>query len=286
MFCANRRLVFIFVFVAVCLLFVPPAVSSPLSKAMRAEDPRLEKRVTISAPHIYVGELLEEWARQTGVNLLASDRDGASGEQVTVFLRDVPLAQAMNALYSLVSYQQAAWHWSRSSDPAKPGEFRYQLLRPAAARHLSDRLRSQVQEDFEAQADTLLNALKMTPEEQKEAARRDPDVAMLMQDKRLAAGLSAFAAVLSPEARQRVLRGAEQPQVKVSDLPEAARSFVRSVWEEGQWKRKNQFGEWEPVPEPTWVQFSTNRATNQLAPTLYIHGGDWRIWLSGSYADG
>lgn len=258
-------------FLAAYLLFSPSSFCAPISKTMRAEDHRLEKRVTIFASRVYVGELLEEWSRQTGVTVSASDRDGASGEQVTVFLKDVPLAQAMNALYSLVSYQQAKWHWSRSSNERKgPGKYRYQLLRPAAARNLAASLRAAVQEDFEAQSGTLLAALNMTPEERREVARRNPEAGALMQSERIMAGLSVFATALSPEARRRVLQGYEQPPVKVSDLPEAVRSFVRSVWEQGQWKRKNRDGEWEPIPEPTWIQFSASREAGQIAPSLYI----------------
>src|SRR5436309_2094756 len=92
--------------VALLLLLAAPQgrCASPIP-AMRQEDPRLEQRVTLTSSRIYLGDLLERLAAKTSVAVAADASDGAADEQVTVFLRDVPLAETMDALWALMSYQ-------------------------------------------------------------------------------------------------------------------------------------------------------------------------------------
>ena len=105
--------------IAAGLLAASPALGDDLKASEARQDARLEKRVTLSEPRVWLGDLLEKLTAQTGVSLSAGDSgDGAGDPEVTVFVTGTRLKDLMSALWSLVSYRGAEWHWhcSRTSN--------------------------------------------------------------------------------------------------------------------------------------------------------------------------
>jgi len=84
-------------------LLAHPSRADEVTATMRKADTRLQTRVTLRSPHILMGELLERLSKQSGVTLTADTWSAAGSDSVTVSLRDVPLADAMNTLWSLFS---------------------------------------------------------------------------------------------------------------------------------------------------------------------------------------
>lgn len=147
-----RCLRFAFSALLLPLLFLMPAgraPAAPLSDAARQADSRLEKRVTFVSDRIAIGDLLEKMSALSSVTLTAGERDEAGDDGVSVALHDVKVGDAMNALWSLVSYQKAEWDWTATGEGKSAS---YHLSRPPAARFLAARLQAQAQQDFEVQA--------------------------------------------------------------------------------------------------------------------------------------
>ena len=72
---------------------------------MRREDRKLEQKVSLSAGKIYIGDLVEKLRAQVGVGVFADERTGASDEIVMLTVKEVALADAFDALWSLMSYR-------------------------------------------------------------------------------------------------------------------------------------------------------------------------------------
>lgn len=267
-------------FAACCLLLLgllsTSAQAAPLSEEQIKEDPRLQKRVTLLGTHgYYLGELLETVSEQTGVSLTAGDRDSAGGELIYVRLHNIPLGDLVNALWSLVSYKHAYWDWERTGEA---GSFQYRLTRPRAAQLFAARLREQIQQGFEDEAVARLKGLHATPEER---AALDKTVAASLKDKRLHAGLQAFAESVPPEMWLRVLRDEESVQVPVAQLGEQARAFVQA---ETELDRK--LNPHLNRPEPTLVTFTRKSFESAIVPSLMIYLGTKERRSGYSYVGG
>ncbi len=239
-----------------------------LTAEMRREDPRLEQRVTLSAARIQVGDVLERLAKQTGVPVRADERSGASDPEVTVYLRDLPLGDALDALWSLVSYKDAEWWWEREG---KPGAYEYVLTRPLSAQRLPQRLRDRFQAEFEAEAEAYRAAQALTPEQQKELAKKDPRIANMVSSPRAATGQSAFFESLSLEQQRAVLRGEQQIQVPLDKLGAKGKALVKMVWDEGAHLRIDPLtGDTSPEPYPDSVTFGRSWSERIVSPSLVI----------------
>jgi len=250
---------------AALLLTAGATAADPITSQMRRDDPRLAQRVSLTRPRLYVAELLAELSRQTGVELVAGDvGDGAGDEQVTAILRDVPLADALDALWSLVSYRGAEWHWQRLG---KEGSYRYRLLRPRAAQLLAAQMRQRIQTDFEAHAAAMLAGAFADDRTRAKMEARDPALRGLVESERLRAGLRLFAETLPPETRLAVLRREARPYVRGSDLSPTGQAFIRFLWDQA---TRLPTGERLPIPEPTVVFFFVEWFPNEIAPSLYI----------------
>ena len=260
-----------------CTIALPALCSSDdslVGSAIRQQDPRLEKTVTLVSPRIYVGELMENLSKQSGVAVSADEEDGAADVQVAVSLRHVPLADAMNALWSLVSYQDAKWEWERTG---KTGEYSYRLRQPEAARLLPATLQKQVQKEFGGETNRLLAGLKMTPDQLKEAAKGDRLLASLAdgKDDRVRPSMEIFAG-LPPEVQQAIVKNQQGITIPVSALAPDGRKFVHDKW---LWTRdnggmtKDSRGNLIPVPEPTAITVSSARYSVQIAPSLNLDIG-------------
>jgi hypothetical protein len=101
-----------------------------IATAIRAADPRLSKPITFSSRSIALGDLLAALSHQTNVPLSMDPQSGAFYIRLAVSLKQVPLGEALDGIWSLLSYQEAAWAWQRSGDVVS---YHYELVRPPTA---------------------------------------------------------------------------------------------------------------------------------------------------------
>lgn len=252
------------------LLPAPPAAAETLTGAMREADPRLQRTVSLSANGVYTAELLKLLADQTGVSLTAREDDGASDVRVTAVLREVPLADVMDSLWSLVSYRNARWHWWRRGNS---GSYDYVLMRPRNAQLLAARLRAAAQQEFENHADRMLAALDMTPAERQALKAVDRSAGIIDTSRYNRGGLTAFRELLTSEQRQQVLRG--QPiKAPLSSAPDAVKQFTMSEWNLALPNGRTRLDGKQPTTpaSPSYLAFSADRRPRRgnCAPTLFI----------------
>jgi hypothetical protein len=191
------------------------ALNSPISVKMRQSDERLNMPVTVSADRIYLGELLEILAARTGVKLSMDNTDSFSGTLVACDFKQTPLADVMNALWSLVSCKEGLWEWRPTTRQGATG---YALAPTPAAQGLADRLHRMLQEMFDAKIERMMPLALMSPQERK--ANIDAEMALHIQvgDDNSWSGLKLMAELLSPAQRSHVVRG------EVVDIPLVALS--------------------------------------------------------------
>ncbi|MBC8134996.1 MAG: hypothetical protein H8F28_03810, partial [Fibrella sp.] len=194
-----------------------------------ADDPRLaQARVSGVSPRIALAELLEQWQAQTGVALSARDTDADdSGRwQVTAGLRDaLSLADAMNALRSVMSEQGATWQWERSG---RSPDFAYRFVRPLSLEDRAAKRRQVVQDDFENTVARIKDALLLPDDELKRAAQRDKTgvLGRLVEDNGLVKkGMAAFFSNLSEQQQKDVLRGGKL-EIPYRQLDEQGKEFA------------------------------------------------------------
>jgi len=260
-----------------CLALLPalPGRADKVTATIRKADVRLQTRVTLRSPRILVGEVLERLSKQSGVSLTADDWSAAGSDAVTVSLRDVPLADAMNALWSLFSYRHMEWDWRRSAVKQQAGQYTYKLARPDYARFQAERLREQVQTDFEAQARELLDALNMPPDQLKEAAKTDKLLNSLLVDGRVAPGLRILAS-LPPETLLNLLRNQPPLSIPVTELSPEAQKALQASWD---WEDARGIGQHlpdgrvVPMPRNSHIGIIVAHSPELVAPALYIETG-------------
>lgn len=244
-----------------------------VTPAMRKVDARLQTRVTLRSPRILVGELLERLSKQSGVTLTADAWSTAGSDSVAVSLRDVPLADAMDALWSLFSYRHMEWDWRRSTVKGAGGKYAYNLARPDYARFQAERLKEQVQAGFEAQAKELLDALDMPPDQLKQAAEHDFLLHSLLVDGRVGPGMRVLAS-LPPETLLNLLRNHQSLSISVSELSPEAQKALRQAWD---WEvaaaAKQGFPKSALLPEATHIGISVDFRPDLMVPALYIEAG-------------
>lgn len=231
-------------------------------------DPRLARRVTITKPQIYTGELLETLSRQSGVALSTGARDGAGDEAIAVFARDTPLVDLMTGLWSLVSYRGATWRWLREGD-GKNTAFAYRLTRPGPAQAFAANIQAEIQRAVEEDTEAMIAALQMSPEEMQKAAKQRP-VLTVLSDPRVRRNIAGLAASVStPEARIRVLRGTDKISLPAARWPDALREYVRAETELARSLNPNR-----SIPEPTYVHYDYEYLPGSITPSLSVLLGD------------
>jgi hypothetical protein len=193
-----------------------PASKSPIDAKMRQSDERLNAPVTFSADRIYLGELLEALSAKTGVTLSMDNTDSFSGILVACDLKQIPLADVMNSLWSLIGSKSGVWEWKADTHQTPTC---YSLQPTLNARKLGERLHQAMQASFEAQIELMIQRAFMPPEERKATVDRfaeSLDMDDLMHAKQYArvidlepmwAVVRLFANALSPDQRTQVLRG-------------------------------------------------------------------------------
>ena len=264
---------------AVVLTLTTGTNADTITAEMRRDDPRLTRRVTLSAARIYVGDLLEQLGRQTMLSLSADERDGAADQIVTAYLRDVPLNKALDALWSLLSYKGATFHWQRERSGS---EFAYRLRRPPLAQQLAIKLNEDIQHAFESEATILETALTLPPDELDRLADRDERVARFTKSPPKRDGLRTFFESVPAEARLAVLKGQREFRVAVANLSESGRAFVFGTWKAYDGFKIRSDGSREPLPEPSWIQFRASRGPGNV-PSLFadIEGIGGYTYLGG-----
>lgn len=250
-----------YAYLIVCLLFIlsrPAFSEEPITREMRREDARLEQKVSLILSQTSIGELLQSLSTRSGVIIEANETDHAGDVPVSIFIKDVPLADVLNAVWSLVSYKGAAWVWERTPQPNQI--FHYTLICPPAARRFPERMAQMVQDEFEKQAESLFAHVSGNPlpGPQGEWAKNLLEMEM---SKRLRQGLKTIFEITTPEMRQRLLRGQTDVRIPVSQLSPAGQAFVHSVWEAS--KSEN-------IPEPKWIQVNRDMEYGEIAPSIYI----------------
>jgi hypothetical protein len=233
---------------------------------MRRADPRLAQPVTLVGHGLHMGEVLERFAELSGVDIAASGTDGAADVRVSVVLREVPLADAMDAAWSLVSYRGARWHWSRSG---KPAAYRYVLMCPRAAQLVAERLRHETRTRFELHAQRMLAALDMTPEERRALEREERSVKVFEDSRTLDSGLRAFREMLTPEQQQALLRGGGRILMPLAEAPEHVQEFARKEWEFA-FSYPGAPPVSQRIPPPTSIRFEVMHRSGRLSPVLFI----------------
>lgn len=103
---------------ALCAGLVAAALTPSAAERRKPEaDPGLARAVTVSRARIYLGELLEEVSRQTGVPLRA---DGAraplDGIDLTVLIHDQPAARLLEGVRQLLEHRFNRFEWQAEGE--------------------------------------------------------------------------------------------------------------------------------------------------------------------------
>jgi hypothetical protein len=247
----------------------------------RLHDPRLEQVVSLSQTSISVADLCTRLEQETKVALSVGQNDGAGGVLVSVHVKHVPLADIMEALWSLMSYRGAEWSWRKTETNAQPT---YKFVRPLAAQMLAGRLQQIGQDLFEEEARAFVAAARLEGKQREEAVlqvvtkllQQEPSLAQeFLRSDRMWRGLLLFGSLCSEAERAAVLRGARSVRISGDGLGAEGRAFTHSIWRSDA-SRATQitFPERraEPVPEPSWMEFYVRRSGGGLGitPSLFI----------------
>jgi hypothetical protein len=277
----------------VVLLCLAPALGTAqgrLDADTIRQDTRLDNAVSLQAPSLYVGAMLERLSKLSGVELHASENDGAADELVSIYADKVPLHEVMEALWSLLSYRQAEWKWVRSGSS---DSYVYTLERPRPARELASKLRAMIQDEFEHDVRLLIQAAHAQPNERRTIIRRyvnesaggDQNIAdWLLQPSADSVwlGLRLFA-TLSSEMQNLIMRGETEQRLLIRDLPSNVQSMAKEL-QAATYKRVRR-ADGTPVEPPTLdaVYVRVKATSNPPTPSLWI---DFGTGPGFSYAGG
>lgn len=251
----------------------PPAAeaSSGSWREWQTEDARLAQRVTFTHPRLYTGELLEALSKQTGIELSASDEDGAAGMPICTSLNGLTLRETMDALLSLEGYRKAPWYWERTGSAEK---WSYRLTRGTNARRLAEMIRGDIQADFAGYVDKMMQAASGSDEDRKQIEQEDPRVASTLKMRSAREDLSLLRAVPEGE-RRKILSNGGKYLVPWSALDEdAAASALR------QWRATGKLeedGTFTPMPRPGTpdvVRVSIMPRFNGFVPHVFVNAGN------------
>jgi hypothetical protein len=255
----------------ILLLLLLPVLSArceTITPAMRKEDPRLAKKVSLDASRMQMGEIMRKLAEQTGVSIQAAEKDGAADVPLFVRLHDVPLGEALDSLWSVVSYDKAEYSWTRSGEP---GAYQYTLTQPLKARTLRIRLHEKLIQDYEREAADAEGFLRMSPKEQKAAAAGNPLLKTILDYPRHRNGMSIFFDSIPADVRSKILSGeTEYYKLPVSEMTESGKALIHDTWFD-QTANSRVPGAKGGTPEPTYVVFASRPdGSGRVAPSLGI----------------
>jgi hypothetical protein len=148
----------------------PPPRLPP--SALPAGDERLQKRVTIERRSIYLGELLAEVSRATGVRLAVEEGRGpVSGIRLIVAANRVPARDLLESLPPLFATPSDRWRWLRVGESGG-----YVLRHERSPREAAELERGKMWEQFTADLNTTMQIVRLPPGEREAAAARRPDL--------------------------------------------------------------------------------------------------------------
>jgi hypothetical protein len=278
-----RHLICVFGVILILCLFCPSGqcadTDGSITATARADDARMERKVSVSGERVPLGELLEELSAGTGVVVRINERDVLSGIPILVTLKEVALADAMNAIWSLLSYPKAPWRWEIEGIK---GKYIYTLVPSFAAHQFSARLKAEIQRQFEEHAAVMLQIAQLSPEERKTRIKDMTHSVLLagdgyakawIADELPWAGLRTFAQSVSPDEMAQVLRSEKQVTLPISKMSEEGRAFVKSAMARAHSSVTGQDGVVTIPPEPENITIVTGAFLGEvtIAPGLYIY---------------
>jgi len=266
-----------------CLLLAPRIViADTITSEERARDARLEQKVTFTQNPVYVGELLDALSKQSGVVIEARDEDHAADERIAVYLNDVRLGDALDAVWSFLSRKGAGYDWSQETvsvtgTAASKAVYKYRFIRTGSARDYVVGVRKQIQDEYESEVDALLAMRGADKEKRAALARDNPAADFLWKDKGIREGIGALADSLSPDQIKQVLRSEREIDLPLDKASPSARAMARgSVAEERELNPSMTFA------DPTFIHFRTSWGATSVAPTLSIGFNDARGYAGGT----
>jgi hypothetical protein len=150
---------------------VPAAGQRPPSSPL-AGDTRLERKITLARGRIYLGELLERLSTETSVRLQASDRLApVSGYELTVYVRERPARDVLQALARLYDAPPDRWYWEREARGGKPVYTLKHTLNPEALRAAQE---EEAQRRLRAHYAQIAEFYALPQERRDALAARDP----------------------------------------------------------------------------------------------------------------
>jgi len=168
-----RHLVTLTVVLIGCCLAIPGAGEASRPAPLE-DDPRLGQKLTLIHPRIYLGELAEKLATETGVSISVSeDRFPMGGIEVCCLVRDQPASLVMRCLAELYSTRGAVWSW-RATESGGGRKYRLVALRtPAEA---AGERRADIRRQWEADALEQYRVARLPDAERLRAAAQRPDL--------------------------------------------------------------------------------------------------------------
>jgi len=269
---------------------------------MRAVDTRLETSVTFDADRMYLGEALEKVSAQTGVSVSIPAEDPASGIPITCHVKNIPLADFMNSVWSLVSFPNATW---QITVDLQQNMRRYQLLPTVASRALADRLSREAAQYSVDLVAVLLKMCNMTPKErqanahqlaQAMLAENDDKVRYYVNDSKSAddywAMIRAFATALTPDQQAQLLQGGTI-SLPLNSLDANTQATLRASIGHN-YTESNGVRIEEPPPDTVRFSFGQHDIGNKydtdskqhLIRQLFIGVGNAHSFVSGTYLGG
>ena len=234
----------------------------------RSEDPRLAMKISLASDRIPLGALLEGMAKQSGVSVSIDERDTLSAIPVFVQLKEVPLDQAMSAVWSLLSYPGAPWRWEHDG---RKGQRTYTLVPSIAAHTLAARVKAEARRLYDDHVQVMMRVAQMSPEERKKCVKEVSRSFLTSKEAAMQSwldadyiweGLRTFAESASPELQAQVVHGEAVLDLSVSKMSPAGRSFLDHYM-------KSTHPNTTSFPEFESVRISAS-SDDGLVPTMYI----------------
>jgi hypothetical protein len=109
-------------------------------------DINLKKKIKLPFDYYFIGEILEEVAKQSGVSVRCDNRDGSSNQEIVASFKEITLEEVMQSIWSLMSNRDASWRWTQ--ERTNKGEYLYTLLQPRIAQEYPQRCIEAIDADF------------------------------------------------------------------------------------------------------------------------------------------
>ncbi|HLJ54543.1 MAG TPA: hypothetical protein VKT77_05840 [Chthonomonadaceae bacterium] len=256
-------------------------LKGPLPPKDRADDPRLERRVTISPARDTIAGLVARLSAASGLELRASRLDPLMRFTVYAVLTDVPVCDAMNALWSAISFPGSVWRWEIEGSK---GRYRYTLAHPFRAYQASAELKAAVQRRYLDHAALMLKASQSPPAKRAAmipAIRRSlglnddgKPIDWLLSAPRCAA-LDLFVNYVPADNQAAILRGDQEATLNLADLDERGKALASTLIADG--GRGGTIAAdgtlvYDPPPTSIHIYAREDFPFPTLAPCVYFNG--------------